>query len=422
MATIAFVYRHSTKLGKHPGTLVLRIIHKRKVKKITTEYNIYPDEWNAKEGVLIFPLNDLNRKAYLMQTEGMMKRDISLFRQVIETLELQGEYTIEDIVLNYNMYGKMDMLTNYVHKLSVELHASGRERTARAYNTAVNRFIAFNNGKDLHIEYMNSHMVKAFEHYLMCHGKSPNTISFYMRNLRAIYNKAIEDIRLESKENPFRSVYTGIRATKKKALFKDDLSNLYSINLDTIIKTPEYDKLLEAKQLFFFCFHARGMSFVDMAYLRKENIKKGIIYYYRKKTGKLIEVKITSEMKSIMEYFAPQVEDSPYVFPIIKNTNKSPRLQYESALRVQNKRLKKLAYIANIGQVLTTHVARHSWATIAKHVNLPLWIISEGLGHSDEKTTYTYLASFERSVLDRANEQIHTAIQSDAKRLHHKEK
>lgn len=112
------------------------------------------------------------------------------------------------------------------------------------------------------------------------------------------------------------------------------------------------------------------------------------------------------------------METSPYVFPIIKDESKSPRLQYESALRVQNKRLKRLAELADIKETLTTHVARHSWATIAKQVNLPLWVISEGLGHSDEKTTYTYLASFERSVLDKANEQIHIAIQKGLSKFH----
>jgi len=411
MATIAFIYRQSTKSGEHSGTLVLRIIHQRKVKKITTTYHIYPYEWDAGKKALIIPYNNTSRKVYLLQVERMMKQDISLFNQVVETLQSQGDYTVGDIVQAYNMYEKKDMLTGFVYKLTKQLTSSGQDRTARAYTTAMNRFIAFNNGKDIRLEHINAYLLKAFENTLMNQGKSPNTISFYMRNLRAIYNKAVDEKSIESHENPFRSVYTGIRITRKRALYQEDLSSLYAIDLPKKNNDIDYEKLFEARQFFFFCFHARGMSFVDMAFLRKENIKNGIISYYRRKTNKLIEVKVTSEMQDIITFFAPQVENSPYIFPIITDNKKSPRLQYESALRVQNKRLKKLAHLANIKEKLSTHVARHSWATIAKQVNLPLWIISEGLGHSDEKTTYTYLASFERSVLDAANEQIHIVLQ-----------
>ena len=115
-------------------------------------------------------------------------------------------------------------------------------------------------------------------------------------------------------------------------------------------------------------------------------------------------------MQKIIDRYSSQIEETPYVFPIIKVNSKSTRIQYESALRLQNLRLKKLALLAKVNKKLTTHVTRHSWATIAKSENLPLWVISEGLGHANEKTTYTYLASFERSVLDRANARIMASI------------
>lgn len=116
-------------------------------------------------------------------------------------------------------------------------------------------------------------------------------------------------------------------------------------------------------------------------------------------------------MQSIINSFSERVRQSPYLFPIIRDSGKKTRLQYESGLRLQNKRLEKLANLAGIKEKVTTHVARHSWATMAKRENLPLWVISEGLGHSNEKTTYTYLASFERSVLDQAGERISSLVQ-----------
>lgn len=300
MATLAFIYRPSTKSGEHVGALIMRIIHKRKIRKITTVYHIYPDEWDSKKKKLIIPSNNSSRKIYLLQVESMMKQDVTLLTQVLEMLNGQGEYTVEDVVKAYGMFEKRDMLTGFVYKLIRELQVSGQERTARAYNTAMKKFLTFNNNKDIRLEHINSHLLKSFENELIFQGKSPNTISFYMRNLRAIFNKAVNEKYIEPHENPFRSVYTGIRTTRKRALYQKDLTNLYSVDPLKKSRAFDYEKLFEAKQFFFFCFHSRGMSFVDMAYLRKENIRNGIVNYYRRKTGKLIEVKVTLEMQEII--------------------------------------------------------------------------------------------------------------------------
>jgi integrase len=168
--------------------------------------------------------------------------------------------------------------------------------------------------------------------------------------------------------------------------------------------------LYRSWRYFFFCFHARGMSYVDMAHLRKDNIRHGVISYYRKKTGQKIEITVTPPLQRLIDSFSQEVRHSPYVFPVIRDVGKSSRLQYENGLRLQNRLLKRLAAMAGIGEKLSTHVSRHSWATIGKKQNLPLWVISEGLGHSSEKMTYTYLASFERSTLDKASRKIDLAV------------
>ncbi|NDV97660.1 hypothetical protein D0T84_22665, partial [Dysgonomonas sp. 521] len=122
------------------------------------------------------------------------------------------------------------------------------------------------------------------------------------------------------------------------------------------------------------------MSFIDLAYLRKDNIGKGVISYYRKKTGQPIEVKLTDEMKDIIDSFSKETRYSPYLFPIIRDKDKDRRLQYETALRSYNRDLKDLARLSGVNQPVSSHVARHSWATIAKYERLPLSLISEGLG------------------------------------------
>jgi integrase len=248
-------------------------------------------------------------------------------------------------------------------------------------------------------------MINDFQQSLKAEGKSLNTISFYMRTLRAIYNRAIDEGRIRRRiENIFAGVYTGVAQSRKLALTSNELARL--IDADTAKTLP--DTLQQSLAMFLFCYHARGMCFVDMAHLKKNDISENTIRYRRKKTGQTLEVKIVPAMRRILNRFA--ATKSEYIFPIITESNKDPRLQYESGLRLQNKRLKKIAALLNINKPLSTHVSRHSWATVAKNEGLPLAVISEGLGHSSQRTTEIYLASLEQSHLDYASIVVSEAI------------
>ncbi len=166
--------------------------------------------------------------------------------------------------------------------------------------------------------------------------------------------------------------------------------------------------------MFLFCYHARGMCFVDMAHLKSSDLCGDTIIYRRQKTGQQIELLVVPAMRRIIEWFAPQTEGSEYLFPVLTDPSKDPKLQYESGLRLQNLRLKKLAERCNINCRFSSHSARHSWATVAKNANLPISVISDGLGHANQKVTEIYLASLERSLLDDATRLVSNAISAAA--------
>lgn len=420
MATIKTILRPSTKGCEFEGRLCIRIIHLRKVKTITLPYKIYPKEWdNKKKRINTDNISD-NRQGYLKHLQERLSYINSFLKESILSLDEQGEYSVEDILSEYQLRVSNISLSCYVEKICSDMLKSGQYRTARAYKSALNKFIKFNNGKDLPISDINCTIMCRFERELKSCGLQLNTISFYIRNIRVIYNKAIKDGYLEPpRDNPFRKVYTKTHKTKKRALSLDEINALHNIDFNQIDKlkdenikdsiSPQNEKLYFAWRLFFFCFYARGMSFVDLAYLRKENLQKGFINYYRRKSGQYVSVKITPSMQQIIESFAKDVANSQYVFPIIKTSLKPDRIQYESGLRLQNKRLRKLSRTANIGSLISTHVSRHSWASIAKGINLPISVISEGLGHANQLTTTIYLSSFNHSVLDKANDIITAA-------------
>ena len=96
---------------------------------------------------------------------------------------------------------------------------------------------------------------------------------------------------------------------------------------------------------------------------------------------------------------------SPYLLPILQSPYDN-RNQYKNVLYRTNKSLKEIAKMVGLSIPLTLYVARHSWASIAKSKNIPISVISEGMGHNSEMTTQIYLASLDNAVVDRANAQI----------------
>lgn len=417
---MSFIYRPSSRGGGYAGSLNLRFIHQRKVKQLSTSFKLYPEEWDTLKHQVKH--KNPGREPYLHQVENYLYKSKLLFEQTIYSLEKKGSYGLDEIVCNFQSYETDTTLYSFALQLSSELIRQGQERTARAYRTAACGLIEFNNGNDMPLAHINDFLIKNYERILKEKGRTLNTISFYMRNLRAIYNKAIRKGYIESKQgNPFCEVYTGTDKTRKRALSTEEIQRLHNLEFSSLLNKEEPEKnensgLYKAWRLFFFCFHTRGMSFVDMAYLRKDNIHGDLIRYYRKKTGQLLEIKITPRLQQLISSFAKEVKNSPYLFPIIRDNHKSKRLYYESGLRQQNKYLKTLAAKAGITSSLSTHVSRHSWATMAKKENLPIWVISESLGHCNEKTTYTYLASLDRSALDRANEIVSATIDMSLRR------
>jgi integrase len=290
---------------------------------------------------------------------------------------------------------------DFVKSLAGEMKVSGQERTGKAYQTVCNSFLSFNEGRNVKLEEIDSRSVKRYEVYLRKNGKQPNTISFYMRNFRAILNKARKaGLLSKDQEYSFEDVYTGIDETAKRAV-KKEIIHKFS-GLDLSLKKG----LKLSQDIFMFSFYTRGMSFIDMAFLKKSDVKNGVIRYRRHKTGRWLEIKVIPEISGIIDNYTNETKQTEYLLPIIKGKSRDSRREYETALKTHNNRLKCISELLKLKVRLTSYVARHSWATIAKDLNIPLPVISEGLGHNSPQTTQIYLASFDSAVLHRANAKV----------------
>ena len=284
------------------------------------------------------------------------------------------------------------------------LQSTGRLGTARNYTRTLNSFAGFLGGKDPLLRSFNEQLVEDYQTYLKLRGVMRNTASFYMRILRAVYNKAVRQSLIRQKF-PFRNVYTGIDRTRKRAVDERVLERMNRLDL-------RHSASLElARDLFVFSYCTRGMSFVDMAYLRKTDVKNGVIRYTRHKTNQQLIVQIEPCMQQIIERYRQQSHDSPYVFPmLISDDPQKAYIQYQNSLNYYNRLLKKLSGLLNLKYGLSSYSARHSWATAARNHNVPLSVISAGMGHNSERTTQIYLSMLENSTIDVANQGIIAAL------------
>lgn len=396
MASVKVKFRPSSVNGKE-GSIYYQVIHNRVVRQIRTDYRIFESEWDNKASTMIVPeLTGTGRKNHLQSVVSDIEWDIKRLKTIIALYERGNKsYTSDDIILKFNRQADEQSLFSFMKGVIEQLKRLNRIRTSETYTITFASFMKFRDGQDILLSEMNSDIMMLYEAWLKANGNCPNTISFYMRILRAVYNRAVEKELIEQKF-PFKHVYTGIDKTVKRA-----------IPLKTIKRIKELDLTMKphldyARDMFLFSFYTRGMSFVDMAYLKKSDLKNGILTYRRRKTGQQLTVKWENCMEEIVTKYAGR-SVTQYLLPIITDPLTDERKQYRNAIFRVNTALKEVARLADLQIPLTMYCARHGWASVAKSKNIPLSVISEGMGHDSEKTTRIYLASLDTSVVDRAN-------------------
>lgn len=402
MATVKIKFRASSRPDKN-GTLFYQVIHNRVIRQIHTGYKLSPNEWNAADSRIVTPPDcNADRNGYLSSLREILANNVSRLSGIIARLEKAGgQYHTDKVVELYNATGGDGCFISFASDLINCMTQIGKSQTAAKYTTAINSFKRFRGECDIPIDNMDSNLMLKYEHWLKETGACKNTTSFYMRNLRAIYNRAVEK-EIAVQRFPFWHVYTGIDKTVKRALPAKAIKEIKNLDLSLF---PQLDY---ARDLFMFSFYTRGMSFIDMAFLKKKDLRSGILSYRRQKTGQLLSIKWEKPMQAIVDKY--DTGGTPYLLPIIRSMDVDARKQYKNVAHLVNAKLRKLGEHLGLTIPLTTYVARHGWASIARSRNIPLAVISEAMGHDSEKTTRIYLASLDTSAIDKANKQIINAL------------
>lgn len=394
MATVKVKLRESTVGGK-AGVIYYQLCHRHKSQQITTSMRLFPRQWDARRGRVITSISDQGRA--LLAVQQRIDNDLYLLHTLIRNLESRLEgYSLRDIVCRFRESRRITVFA-YVEMQAARLEANGKLGTARNYRRALGSFSDFLGGRDIPFSLLDERLVGRYDDWLRRRGVVRNTVSFYMRILRAVYNKAVkEDIVPQA--DPFRHVYTGVDQTCKRAVGEDVVVRLRQLDL------AHSPSLALARDIFIFSYCTRGMAFVDIAFLRKQDVAGDTIRYVRRKTGQRLVIRIEPCIAKLIGRYAGTGPMSGYVFPLLSSDDPIRAFsQYRTALDYYNRRLKKLSGLLGLEVPISSYTSRHTWATTARNHNIPLSVISAGMGHASEKTTQIYLASFENSVIDQAN-------------------
>lgn len=388
-------FRPSRVKGK-AGAIYFRVIHDRVTRQIGTGYKLYPEEW--KDGEVVLPEQDTERGRYLAELAQNLKTMKKQVEATIQRLDEEGKpYTADDVVAAYLLPDDDEhSLRVFSYKLAEHLKRTGKHRLAETYTSSVNSFLRFRGEQgDIRLDEIDEDLIKEYEYYLLEECKlCRNTSSFYNRNLRAIYNRAVKK-KLTIDRHPFAEVYTGVDKTAKRAIPIQTVKDIKDLDLS---KDAE---MAFARDLYLMSFDLRGISFVDLAMLETGQLRNGYLTYSRQKTHQKLEIKWEKQMQEIVDRH--HVEGSRYLLPILSEEGGDLRRQYLNAIHRVNVQLKKIGKLVNCPIPLTTYTARHCWASTAHRLNIPTPSISQALGHDSEKTTRIYLNSLDNHVIDDAN-------------------
>lgn len=292
----------------------------------------------------------------------------------------------------------------FMNQVAKELQMGGNYGTAHVYRSSLNAIIMYHGKRDFTFDKVTPEWLKSFEIHLRGRGCSWNTVSTYLRTFRAVYNRAVELRKALYVPHLFRSVYTGTRADRKRALDNGDVKKMFA-GLQSPVSVPA---LRRTQELFTLMFLLRGLPFVDLAYLRKSDLRGNVITYRRRKTGRSLSVTLTTEAMGLLKKYMNRDTSSPYLFSVLKSgegTLEAYR-EYQLALRAFNRRLMLLGKLLGLDDKLSSYTARHTWATTAYYCEVHPGIISEAMGHSSITVTETYLKPFHNRKIDDANKRV----------------
>jgi integrase/recombinase XerD len=404
--------------GEHP--IVTKIYSNKRRKLFTTGLSTTPGKWDSDSGR--FKKNNKGN-------DTIVDQEIKARRIAENMIATHGVFNLERFSKEFRKKADETTFFKFADKFILELREQKRDGTADSYNDALKKFKDYRDKHDILIADIERKEFTGFMEFMKKSGQTVNGIGIYTRSICAIYGRAVDQGLVPTSSDARDGLKIKKENTVKKALSKENMIKI-------VTARSKNKRQEESRKMFVFSYFCQGINFKDLCSLTwKDNIHEDRIVFRRNKTGKLFSVKINEFLKEILDECKQEKNPLGYVFNVYtdKEKHKTPGQKKDkrnSRAKALNADLRKLVvelqiveldekeleqfrlYISKRKEVpsklehINYYAARHTYATVLKRSGVNTSLISEGLGHSSEKITQTYLASFENSQMDEAQKKL----------------
>lgn len=397
--TLSLDKRRTKKDGSYP--LIFRLSHQGQTSNISTKISLPLADWNNKTRKIKKTYKGTNSVIRLNNELTKQKSDfIDIIHELNEKRQL--DYLSINDLKNHLLKPQVTAdFCSFTDTLINQMVQANKFGNAQIYRHTLSALKNFTGKEHIPFEEISYSFLKRFETTHLGKGNSINGLSAYLRTIRAIFNKAIKEGLVSQEIYPFQQYKIKSEPTAKRAIDLDKIKKILDLEL------PPENPLFHARNYFIASYLMNGISFVDMAFLKLENIIDGRIQYKRQKTARPYNIKITEQLNSILDYYLADKKKQDFIFPIIKRSEELE--QYNDvrwARKRYNKNLKDIATLCDIEENLTSYVSRHSMATNLILKDVPINALSKMLGHNKLSTTEIYIKGLPTHIMDEYQERL----------------
>ncbi|MEL6560194.1 MAG: phage integrase SAM-like domain-containing protein [Bacteroidota bacterium] len=427
MATIKLILdQNYTKKGKQSDStypLVIKVSHRSRWKNIQMGYQLTEEQWDNHEKKVTRKYSNSGRaNARIANRWAIATEVISLPKSELKSYDVYQLVQLIENKFDQQSNGQDESIKEIIGIKYIDVAQpiiehyliSKRFSSAKWLKDASATLLKFHGNQQLLIRDIDHSYLERLEAYWLGKGNKLSGLGSILRAIRRVYNAAIKDKSTKVDRNmyPFGNGGYRIKAgrSKKRAIDVEELKKIKNLNFE------KGSKLWHAKNYMLFMFHARGMNFIDLAYLTKDKIYKDRLIYDRRKTQrgdnvKTFNIKLTTEAQSILNLYKEGNYAGNLVFPVLSDyielvDDALLHKKYLQKLFYFNRYLKKIGQTIGLETILTSYVIRHTFATAGIYKGISKLHLGDMLGHTDAKTTEAYFADFDKTVLDEAADKI----------------
>lgn len=389
---------HKTKDGTYD--VKIRVTHEHKSRYIGTGYYVLPGQIDDSGQVINHP----NASHYNIQIRNLMNRFDQVVADLGQKIRTMDMKSLIRILRDVDSEGEGRSFFVFAEKVVYDLYKSGRMSYAKSIEFTISEIKAFS-GRSLVFNEITPEYLERFGTSQRIQKKAVNTTAIHLRNIRMIFNRAIDAGKVSLESYPFRRFKIKQEAGTDKDLDIEDLRKLRNAKL-------KHSARIRARDLFMLSFYLCGINFKDLLYVKKTDIQKDRLIVKRLKTSQPLSIRITPEAQVIIDKYRGDKYLLSFMEKKLKLAKKGRKsIIHKDIISQTNAKLKEIAKDFNIPGLRSTYNARHTWSSIAfNECEVSEEIIALALGHASQRRVTAGYIRKKYDQVDRANEMVITAL------------